>query len=205
MAIIHKQLSEIWEKQFGNDYTDRKLEVHRTEGDLRKKSWSRIFEMVDDVDSVIEVGCNVGMNLEGIFHANNSLHITGIEPNKYALKKALKYAQGRYEVLGGNIFNLSLKHNADMVITCTLLIHISPDQLLSAMNEIYMASNKYILIMEYYWPIVKEVNYRGLKEALWKQDYGAKFYNNFDVHLIETGYLDSRDGFDRTTWWLFKK
>ena len=28
--------------------------------------------------------------------------------------------------------------------------------------------------------------------------------NGFDKH-IETGYLDARDGFDRTTWWLFKK
>jgi len=44
-----------------------------------------------------------------------------------------------------------------------------------------------------------------LKSALWKQDYGATFLQNFDVELIETGYLDARDGFDRTTWWLFNK
>ena len=40
---------------------------------------------------------------------------------------------------------------------------------------------------------------------IWEKDFGALWLRNFDVTLIETGYLDSRDGFDRVTWWLFKK
>jgi len=36
-----------------------------------------------------------------------------------------------------------------------------------------------------------------LKNALWKQDYGVLFLKNFDVELLETGYLDERNGFDR--------
>ena len=40
---------------------------------------------------------------------------------------------------------------------------------------------------------------------IWEKDFGALWLRNFDVTLIETGYLDARDGFDRVTWWLFKK
>jgi spore coat polysaccharide biosynthesis protein SpsF len=73
------------------------------------------------------------------------------------------------------------------------------------MERIYNVSEKYVLAMEYYWPEVKEIEYRGLKNALWKHDFGAFWLKNFDLDIIETGYLDARDGFDRVTWWLFKK
>lgn len=94
---------------------------------------------------------------------------------------------------------------SDLVFTCTVLIHIAPNDLLSALSNLYKTSKRYILIMEYYWPTVKQMEYRGLKNALWKRDYGSIFLENFSVELIETGYLDSRDGFDRVTWWLFEK
>ena len=108
-------------------------------------------------------------------------------------------------MIDGNIFSLPSDLRADLVFTCTVLIHIAPKDLLSALSNLYTASSKYILAMEYYWPTVKEIEYRGLKNALWKQDFGALWLRNFDVKLIETGYLDARDGFDRTSWWLFEK
>ena len=40
---------------------------------------------------------------------------------------------------------------------------------------------------------------------IWEKGFGALWLRNFDVNLIETGYLDASDGFDRVTWWLFKK
>jgi len=201
----HKQLSEIWKKNFGDEYTDRKLVVHKSEGTSREQFWHDLLSMVSGVKSVVEIGCNAGMNLEAIYKANQKLEITGVEPNKYALGKAIEISNGRYKVTDGNVFDLPPDLKADMIFTCTVLIHISPKDLMSAMHRIYDAANNVILIMEYYWPTLKEIEYRGLKSALWKQDYGATFLQNFDVELIETGYLDARDGFDRTTWWLFNK
>ena len=201
----HKQLSEIWEKNFGDEFTDRKLAVHKSEGTSREQFWHDLLSKVSGVKSVVEIGCNAGMNLEAIYKANQKLEITGVEPNKYALEKAIEISNGRYKVTDGNVFDFAPDLMADMIFTCSLLIHISPKDLMSAMHRIYDASNNVILIMEYYWPTLKEIKYRGLDNALWKQDYGALFFNNFDLNIVETGVLDDRDGFDRITWWLFKK
>ena len=200
-----KQLSDIWEKEFGEEYTKRKLSVHDTEGQHREAFWRELVKMVPDAQSYLEIGCNVGMNLEAIYKANPSLDITGIEPNGFALEVAEERSKARYNVIKENVFDLPSTLRADLVFTCTVLIHIAPDDLQPALNSIYGASNHYILAMEYYWPILKVIEYRGLKDALWKQDFGAFWLRNFDVELIGTGCLDARDGFDRVTWWLFKK
>ena len=200
-----EQLKKIWISKFGDEYTRRKLLVHEKEGEARKAFWSMLFNVLPDVKSVIEIGCNAGMNLEAIYEYNSTLEIRGIEPNKYALIKAHELAAGRYIVLPGNVFEMPPDLKADMIFTCTVLIHISPNNLISALKNIYAAANSNILLMEYYWPELKEIEYRGLRNALWKQDYGVLLLKNFDVKLIETGYLDKRDGFDRVTWWLFEK
>jgi len=180
--------------------------VHTEEGGKRNAFWREFVELAPDVRSVLEIGCNAGMNLEGLYKADPSLKITGLEPNSYALSEARQRAEGHYGILEGNVFDTDFHAlKADLVFTCTVLIHIHPDDLLQAMKQIYMASNRYVLTMEYYWPELKEIEYRGLSNVLWKQDFGALWLQNFDLRIFETSYLAPRDGFDRTTWWLFEK
>lgn len=198
-----EQLKKVWEDNFGEEYTKRKLEVHETEGNLRDTFWKKLVQMVPDASTYLEIGCNAGMNLISLHNASTDIKLTGLEPNDFAFNTAVSEGEGKFDVIKGNVFDFD--GNADLVFTCTVLIHIAPDDLKAAMEEIYKASNKYVLAMEYYWPELKEIEYRGLKNILWKQDFGAFWLKNFDLEIIETGYLDARDGFDRVTWWLFKK
>jgi len=200
-----EQLSNVWEKDFGRKYTNRKLLAHKVEGKKREEFWRSFVEKLPDVKSYLEIGCNAGMNLEAICKAKPKLSITGLEPNPYAFKIAVEKAKGRYKIVNGSVYDMPFTLKADLVFTCTVLIHIAPENIKSAFKKIYKASNKYILALEYYWPTVKPLEYRGLKNALWKQDFGALWLKNFDLEVIDTGYLDARDGFDRLTWWLFKK
>jgi len=200
-----EQLEKVWEDEFGEEYTKRKLQVHESEGGLRDTFWRDLAQMVPDASSYLEIGCNAGMNLLSLRKANPQIKLTGLEPNQFAYETAVAEGQGKFDVIQGNVFDLSESAKADLVFTCTVLIHISPDDLKAAMERIYDVSGKYVLAMEYYWPEVKEIEYRGLKNALWKQDFGAVWLNNFDLEIMETGYLDARDGFDRVTWWLFRK
>jgi pseudaminic acid biosynthesis-associated methylase len=200
-----EQLSDVWEDKFGEDYTKRKLLVHEDEGKHRAAFWKELVKMVPNARSYLEIGCNAGMNLEAIYKVDPKLKITGIEPNKYAYSIAKEKAKGKYEIINENIFDLSSALKADIVFTCTVLIHIAPKDLPAAMENIYKASNNYILAMEYYWPLVKSIEYRGLKDVLWKQDFGLLWLQKYNLNLMETGYLDARDGFDRVTWWLLKK
>jgi pseudaminic acid biosynthesis-associated methylase len=198
-----EQLKKVWEDNFGEEYTKRKLEVHETEGNLRDTFWKELVQMVPDASTYLEIGCNAGMNLISLHNASTDIKLTGLEPNDFAFNTAVSQGEGKFDVIKGNVFDFDV--NADLVFTCTVLIHIAPDDLKAAMEEIYKASNKYVLAMEYYWPELKEIEYRGLKNILWKQDFGAFWLKNFDLEIMETGYLDARDGFDRVTWWLFKK
>jgi pseudaminic acid biosynthesis-associated methylase len=199
------QLSNLWEQEFGVEYTMRKLKSHKTEKKLREPFWNNLIKMLPDIKSVLEIGCNAGMNLESISKAKSSLKITGLEPNEYALEQAVTKSKGKYNIIKGDIFDLQSELAADLVFTCTVLIHIAPQDLYKGMSQIFNSSNKYILSLEYYWPTLKEIEYRGQRNALWKQDFGALWIKNHNVNLIETGYLDAREGFDRLTWWLFEK
>lgn len=53
------------------------------------------------------------------------------------------------------------------------------------------------------------IEYQGEKDRLFKSDFGKMFIENFDVSLIDYGflwgYLYDIAGFDDVTWWLFKK
>jgi pseudaminic acid biosynthesis-associated methylase len=199
------QLTNLWQSTFGTDYTKRKIDNQSNEEALREMFWTFLPSLAPSASSYLEIGCNAGMNTNALYKGNSSLKITGLEPNEFAYKTAVDSAKGKYNVIQDDILNMSSDVTADLVFTCTVLIHINPDSLKAVMDRIFEASNQYILAMEYYWPCEKQVNYRGNWDALWKRDYGAIWLNNYNLSLIETGYLDERDGFDRTTWWLLEK
>jgi hypothetical protein len=95
------------------------------------------------------------------------------------------------------------------VFTMGVLIHINPDQLLEHMSKMYGYSKKYILIGEYFNRIPISIEYQGEKEKLFKRDFGKLFIENFDVNLVDYGFLWGHiydiAGFDDITWWLFEK
>ena len=53
------------------------------------------------------------------------------------------------------------------------------------------------------------IEYQGEQNKLFKRDFGKLFIENFNVQLVDYGFLwghiyDSA-GFDDITWWLFEK
>lgn len=53
------------------------------------------------------------------------------------------------------------------------------------------------------------IEYQGRPNLLFKRDFGAMFADNFDVRLVDYGFLWGKifdaAGFDDITWWLFEK
>lgn len=200
-----KQLAHIWEDKFGEDYTNRKLRVHKSEGGRRVKFWGKFTALVPEAKSYLEIGCNAGMNLEALHKARPRLKLTAIEPMPYACEVARAKSGKFCRIINTSVYDLPASVKADLAFTCTVLIHIAPADLKRAMKKIYHSSKRYILAMEYYWPTVKQVEYRGLKQALWKRDFGALWLRSFPLELKETGYVCESEGFYRVTWWLFEK
>ena len=97
----------------------------------------------------------------------------------------------------------------DLVYVMGVLIHIHPDDLLANMQKMYEYSNKYILIGEYFNRTPVMIEYQGEKDRLFKRDFGKLFIENFNVNLVDYGFLwghlYDKAGFDDITWWLFEK
>jgi pseudaminic acid biosynthesis-associated methylase len=99
--------------------------------------------------------------------------------------------------------------SSDLIFTCGVLIHVSPDDLPLVYEKIYSASKKYILINEYYNPSPVELEYRGHSSKLFKRDFAGELVDKFPHHfeVVDYGFLWKRvtPTWDNTTWFLLEK
>ena len=77
------------------------------------------------------------------------------------------------------------------------------------MKKMFDYSKKYVLIAEYFNRTPTMIEYQGEKDKLFKSDFGKTFIENFDVKLVDYGFLwghiYDNGGWDDFTWWLFEK
>lgn len=203
---------KLWRGDFGNQYHDRNIMDDNTL-QTRQGLWANKFTMMMGSPgarlpkSILEVGAGLGTNLQAIKniydHNATDVALSAVEPNTKA--------QASLKSLGMNViekdaFNITAPDAYfDMVFTSGVLIHIDPKELKDAMAEIYRVSNKYIACIEYFSPELREANYRGHK-ALWTQDFGGLWIDNFSLRVITyTFYWKRTTGLDNLTGWLFEK
>ena len=190
----------LWRSDFGRDYTDR----NDREKPERIASWRRILDGRTP-QRTLEVGCNVGWNLTYLTDLGLT-GLAGIEPQPYALQRARQRAP-QLDVMQGDAFDLPFKDGwFDLAFTSGVLIHIAPEQLPRALDELYRVSRRWIVAIEYDHATEVEIGYRGKQGALWKRDHGRAWQDRFPdlvkVHSIE---LSELDGYDDCTAHLFEK
>ena len=90
-----------------------------------------------------------------------------------------------------------------------MLIHINPEQLQEVYQKLYDATERYILLSEYYNPTPVEVLYRGNIGKLFKRDFAGELLDKFhDLKLVDYGFIYHRDNIfpcDDCTWFLLEK
>lgn len=163
------------------------------------------LKMMKDSASILEFGCNIGKNLRVLKQLYPNTEIIGYDINP----KAIKIADERPGITAyvQNIIKPT-KVKADLVFTKGVLIHQHPDTLEKIYENLYNASNKYLLVCEYYNPFPMEIEYRGKRALLWKRDFCGELLDKYsDLELIDYGFRYHRDQFpaDDITWFLMKK
>jgi pseudaminic acid biosynthesis-associated methylase len=190
----------LWRSDFGRDYTDR----NDRERPERIAAWRQLLGDVRPA-SALEVGCNVGWNLIYLERLGVPA-LYGIEPQPAAVERA-RQRRPRFDVVHGTAFDLPFRDGlCDLVFTSGVLIHIAPDALGAALDEIYRVARRWIVAIEYDHPDEQEVRYRGHREALWKRDHGAIWRARYP-HLVPVRRLalGRADGYDDCTAHLFEK
>ena len=198
-AVATPQLA-LWQSTFGQHYTDRN-DVEKPE---RIATWRRILAG-RPVERALEVGCNVGWNLRYLTAAGVPA-VWGVEPQSYAIERARR-ADPSLTIVPGTAFALPFRDRCfDLAFTSGVLIHISPDDLGRALDELYRVTSRWLIVIEYDHPDEVEVAYRGHDGALWKRDHGAAIAGRFPtLREVASGPLGAADGYDDCTFHVFER
>jgi pseudaminic acid biosynthesis-associated methylase len=96
----------------------------------------------------------------------------------------------------------------DLTFTKGVLIHIQPDALSAAYDNLYRLSRRYIMVCEYYNPTPARLDYRGHKDRLFKRDFAGELIDRYGLKLLDYGFVYHRDPVapqDDATWFLMEK
>ena len=196
---------KFWAEKYSDEYIKKNSKFNT---ELGIEAWIKMLNKTNNIKNLLECGCNIGRNINFI---NNILPYTEksvIEISSQALEIA-KINNIIKNSFNGSIINAQFKEKFDLVFTMGVLIHIHPQDLIKNMKKIFDLSKNYILIGEYFNRTPISLKYQGEDDKLFRNDFGKIFQTNFDVKLVDYGFLwghiyDSA-GFDDFTWWLFKK
>ena len=194
-----------WAGSFGDDYSLRNKEEGIIASNIAL--FSRILARTNKVNSIIEFGANIGLNLIAINKLLPKADLTAVEINESACKSLEDL--GFVKVYCQSIFEFEVDQKRDFTFSKGVLIHINPSLLKKAYEILYHASKRYICICEYYNPTPLEVTYRGYEGKLFKRDFSGEMMGIFqDLKLIDYGFVYHRDPCfpqDDITWFLMEK
>lgn len=212
MGNDNKQLTpqeEFWRGEFGDKYIERNKGARLLASNVA--FFSRVLTRCGRLDSVIEFGANIGMNLSALKILYPELKVSAVEINQNAAKQ-LRASFPDANLYVQSILDFdpsSLTDRADMALIKTVLIHINPTYLASVYERLCAATKRYILLCEYYNPTPVNVSYRGHEDRLFKRDFSGEL---MDAHpefkLIDYGFAYHRDPafpLDDISWFLMER
>lgn len=194
------QQEKLWSEEFGNSYT------YRNHGKEINNQQLFRYALPRDIKSFIEFGAGAGENITAIRKIYPGIEATAIEINKIACEELRRIDNITVHQISA--FDYEIGKQYDVVLTKGFLIHIFPDDLKKMYRKIYESSNKFILLCEYYNPVPIMIEYRGMKDSLWKRDFAGDMLDMFDgLKLVDYGFVYHRDEFpqDDLHWFLLKK
>ena len=194
-----------WAGAFGDEY------MARNQGNdaiaTNVALFSNILRQCRAVDSILEFGANIGMNLQALRVLLPNAKLSAIEINEKAVQQLR--ALRDVEVFHQSILSFCPDHTWEVVLTKGVLIHINPDKLSHVYRLLYESSHRYICLAEYYNPSPVTVAYRGHEEKLFKRDFAGEMLDRYkDLSLVDYGFVYHRDRQfpqDDLTWFLLEK
>lgn len=205
MTKYKTEQEEFWADAFGEDYQKRNTWEKHAKSNIA--FFSRVLSRMGPIQSVIEFGANIGLNLRALnaLCTDISMHAVEINKNAYSQLIALGYINAHHK----SILEFDIKETFDLAFTKGVLIHIAPETLPLVYEKLYQATRKYILVAEYYNPKPVSIPYRGYQDRLFKRDFAGEILDSYpDLTLIDYGFVYHRDlhfPLDDINWFLLEK
>ena len=201
---------KFWAGKFGTEYSDRNVGANILASNIAL--FADIFKRIPKLNSVIEFGPNIGLNLKALDLLYPGQEQVAVEINQVAANK-INVALPNTKVFNLAIsdFDSGMLSNGlcDLALIKGVLIHINPDQLKMVYKKLYESTKKFILICEYYNPKPDTVTYRGHVDKLFRRDFAGEMLDIYsDLTLVNYGFAYHRDPSfpqDDATWFLLEK
>lgn len=205
--MYQTEQEKFWATEFGNQYVSRNQPKEKKDVASNINFFAKILSKTNDVQTIIEYGSNIGLNLIAIQSLLPNCELSGLELNDKAFEELSKIPN--VTGIHGSLLEYKNDKQYDLSFTKGVLIHINPDMLNKAYELLYQSSKKYILIAEYYNPTPVSIPYRGHNDRLFKRDFAGDMLEKYnDLTLVDYGFSYKRDNNfpqDDITWFLLKK
>lgn len=207
MPHYRTEQEAFWAGEFGDEYIGRNQHEHLIASNTA--FFRDALAATRDLESIIEFGPNVGMNLYAIKNLFPNIKLAGVEINAKAAATLRDDQRLAMKVHETSILDYEASELYDLAFTKTVLIHINPDELSNVYDRLYRSSRRYILLAEYYNPAPMVVNYRGNEDRLFKRDFAGELMSQYpDVRLVDYRFVyrgDPNFPADDITWFLMEK
>ena len=205
MAFKTEQ-EKFWAGDFGDAYIDRNQGDKLLASNLNM--WVNMLKNAKKLDSCIEFGANIGMNLKALKLLHPQQEQFGIEINSEAAIELEKVIPAS-NVFKSSIFDFEPYRKFDLSFIKGVLIHINPDELQNVYEKLVASCGKYLLVAEYYNPSPVAIPYRGHNDRLFKRDFAGEIMElHPEMKLIDYGFSYRHDPVfpqDDITWFLMEK
>lgn len=192
-----------WAGEFGDRYSSRNSGERWIASNTAL--FSRVLSRLSYVQSVLEIGANIGLNVRALQRLLPESEIAGLEINEAA---ADELERTGCTVFRGSALSFTPDKTYDFVFSKGVLIHISPEHLSTVYSLMHRASNRYIFLAEYYSPRPESISYHREDERLFRRDFAGELLDAFsDLRLVDSGFAYHRGPFpqDDLTWFVLEK
>jgi pseudaminic acid biosynthesis-associated methylase len=205
--MTYKTEQEVfWAGDFGTEY------IQRNQGDALLAAnlsfFTRALHQASGINSFIEFGANIGMNIKALNLLYPQIDAHAIEINANAVNELSKVVP-QHKVYNQSILDFQDNRQWDLTLIKGVLIHLNPEILPKVYDKLFASCGQYMLIAEYYNPTPISIPYRGHSDRLFKRDFAGEVMEKYpQLKLIDYGFAYHRDpNFpqDDITWFLMEK
>ena len=205
MTEFETDQEAFWAGEFGDDYMTRNKGPQWIANNLAL--FSSVLKRTVGVRSVLELGANIGLNLQALRLLLPDATLSAVEINDKAVAELRKLPGLR--IHHQSILQFAGDEPHDLVLIKGVMIHLNQDKLPDVYDLMVRSSARYVCLVEYYNPSPVAIPYRGHADRLFKRDFAGEMLDRFpDLRLVDYGFAYRRDpNFpqDDVTWFLLEK
>ena len=195
-----------WAGEFGAEYISRNRGPARLASDVR--FFSRALNSCGALESCIEFGANIGINIKALKLLYPGIEAHAIEINDKAVEE-LAQVVSKENIFSQSILEFEPRRQWDLALVKGVLIHINPNSLNEVYDSLVASCGRYLLVSEYYNPVPVAIEYRGHENKLFKRDFAGEIMDRHpQMKLLDYGFTYRRDPQfpqDDLTWFLMEK